>query len=349
MRIADRVEEEKLVISARVAGIVCVGAACLLAATPVQAQERTGVSHPDPVVITTSPDVDPAPAPVKAAAKPSAAIPATSPSGTSGTVYGPYVPYHAPGTPAPTAQKEAAFDPDANIVTEATAGKSDRRLLSDALNDKNDPDAGIVMHVPSKAGEIPDGTLVKARLRETLSTMTTQPGTKFTAVVSAPVMRDGKVIVPEGAMLEGRVTWVRGGKRIGGPAAIHLEPRTVTLPDGSQYILHAGVIDTDSWDNTGVDDEGTITRKQNGKKTLGAMALATGGPMAAGAVIGGLPGAVIGAGVGAGVGTVIWLKQDRQAELPKDLELVFSLTEPMSTTPLNAAVAPAKAKSPGGE
>ena len=341
MRSADRVEREKLVANARVAGIVCVGAACVLAATPILAQERSGVSHPSPVVITTTDD-DTAPPPAKAA-KPSAAIPASAPSET---VYGPYVPYQAPGTPAPAVQKEAAFDPDANIVTEETAG---RRPLREAQDAKNDPDAGIVTHVPSKAGEVPDGTLVKARLRETLSTMTTQPGTKFTALVSAPVMREGRVIVPVGAVLEGRVTWVRGGKRIGGPAAIHLEPRTVILPDGGQYMLHARVIDTDSWDNTGVDDEGTITRKQNGKKTLGAMTLAAGGPMAAGAVIGGLPGAVIGAGVGAGVGTVIWLKQDRQAELPKDLELVFSLTEPMSTTPLSAAMVPAKAKSPGGE
>jgi hypothetical protein len=282
---------------------------------------------------------------VKPAAKPSAAIPATS----SETVYGPYVPYNGSGAPAANAPSQSAFDPDANIVTEATAGRSERRLLSDAANAKNDPDAGIVTHVPSKAGEVPDGTLVKARLREMLSTLTTQPGTKFTALVSAPVMRDGRVIVPTGSVLEGRVTWVRGGKRIGGPAAIHLEPRTVTLPDGGQYILHARVIDTDSWDNTGVDDEGTITRKQNGKKTLGVMTLAAGGPMAAGAMIGGLPGAVIGAGVGAGVGTVIWLKQDRQAELPKDLELVFSLTEPMSTTPMSAAMPATRTTGPGGE
>ena len=340
MRIANRVDGEKLIENARVAGIVCVGAAMMLAATPLMAQERSGVSHPDPVVITA--DQDPAPAPVKPVAKPSAAIPATTHE-----VYGAYVPYHAPGTAAAPAKD--AFDPDANIVTAETAGRSERRPLSEAMNAKNDPDAEIVTHVPSKAGEVPDGTLLKARLRETLSTMTTQPGTKFTAEISSPVMRDGRVIIPSGAMLEGRVTWVRGGKRIGGPAAIHLEPRTVTLPDGGQYILHARVIDTDSWDNTGVDDEGTITRKQSGKKTLGVMTLAAGGPMAAGAMIGGLPGAVIGAGVGAGVGTVIWLKQDRQAELPKDLELVFSLTEPMSTTPMSAAMPATRTTGPGGE
>ena len=79
------------------------------------------------------------------------------------------------------------------------------------------------------------------------------------------------------------------------------------------------------------------------------MGLATGGGLATGAILGGLPGAVIGAGVGAGVSTVVWLKQDRQAELPKDLGVVFSLTEPMSTTPVSAAVAPVKMGMPGGE
>ena len=79
------------------------------------------------------------------------------------------------------------------------------------------------------------------------------------------------------------------------------------------------------------------------------MSLAVGGPLAAGAVIGGVPGALIGAGVGAGAGTVVWLKQDRQAELPKDLRVVFSLTEPMSITPVSAAVVPLKSGMPGGE
>jgi hypothetical protein len=46
---------------------------------------------------------------------------------------------------------------------------------------------------------------------------------------------------------------------------------------------------------------------------------------------------------------VVWLKQDRQAELPKDLRVVFSLTEPMSITPASAAVVPLKSGTPGGE
>jgi hypothetical protein len=35
------------------------------------------------------------------------------------------------------------------------------------------------------------------------------------------------------------------------------------------------------------------------------------------------------------VSTVLWLKQDRQATLAKDVPLVFSLTTPMILTPLS--------------
>ena len=335
----------------RISGIACLTAAWMLAATAGLAQsspgsdERSGVSHPGAVADTVAPETATGP-PVK----PSAAIsaPATA-TDSSQPVYGPYVPYRAPGTQQQSATK--AFDPDGSIVTEATAGRDERHLLGTPSNGatKTDNDAGVVTYVPSRPGEIPNGTLVKVRLREDLSTLTTKPGTKFTADVSEAVMRDGRVIVPVGSLLEGRVTWVRGGKRIGGPAAIHLEPRTVTLPDGTQYELRAQAIDTDRWDAMNVDSEGTIQRKGNGKKTAAELSLAAGGGMAAGAMMGGLPGAVIGAGVGAGVGTVVWLKQDRQAELHKNLGVVFSLTEPMSISPASAMATPLKIASPGGE
>lgn len=332
----------------RLTGLVCAGlAALLLTAAPLRAQdERTGVSHPSNAIINADDDTTapppaaaPAPAPVVKTAKPSAAIPYNADQ-----EYGPYVPYHAAGTPEPAAAAQTAFDPDANIVTAETAGR--HPLAEDS---KDDPDAGIVTMVPGKPGELSDGTLVKVKLREELSTLKTQPGTKFTAEVAEPVMKDGKVIVPAGAVLEGRVTQVHGGTRLNGGAAIHLEPRMVVLPDGMQYAVRARAIDTDSWQNTHVDEEGTITRRGNGKQTATVMGLSAGSGAAAGAMIGGVPGAVIGAGVGAGAATVVWLKQDRQATLPKDLEIIFSLTEPMSITPAHAATDGAKADAPGAE
>jgi hypothetical protein len=330
------------------AGFVSLVAAWMLAASAATpsalAQDaHSGVSVPDNSVLNAAPGEATHPA-----AKPSAAIQATQ----QPTVYGPYVPYHGPlasgsSAFASSAANSAAFDPDAIIVGEAAAGQDQRRRTISA-KDANDPDAGIVTSVPSAPGEIADGTLIKARLREQLSTLTTRPGSKFTAEISEPVMREGRVVIPMGAIVEGRVTWVRGGKRIGGSAAIHIEPQRVTLPDGSEYLLRARVIDTNSWDNTKVDDEGTILRSENKKRNAAVMGLTTGGGIAAGAMIGGVPGALIGAGVGAGISTVVWLQQDRQAVLPKDLGLVFSLTEPMSTTPTSAEAVPPSPTTHGG-
>ena len=324
-------------------------------------QQRLGVSRPDPSPIAVTPYSDSdatagsasssaaVPQPMQPA-KPSAAVPAAQAVAAEATdSSAPTVPSSkadaqtdpAPGTTQANANGAgaAAFDPDASIVTEQTAGRAQRQLLSEAENAvaQGNPDEGIVTHVPAPPGEVPDGTLVKVKLREDLSTLTTKPGTSFTAEVCEQVTRDGQVVVPVGALMTGRVTWVRGGKRLGGAAGIHLEPSTVTLPDGSQYALRARAIDTGNWDDTRVDSEGTILRRDHAKGTAEAIGLAAGGGLAAGAEIGGLPGAVIGAGVGAGTGTAVWLKQDRQAELPKDLQIVFSLTEPMRIAPLSTS------------
>lgn len=373
MRNMPRIENVKSAKDIPVAGIICVAAAILLAASPMLAQaqsdaaqdERSGVSRPDSRPITVTPYNDDA-SMVESVqpVKPSAAIPKADTSASSGQrVYGSYAPDTAPrllvrnkavatGNSTAVKNKEAtAFDPDANIVTEETAGRADRQLQSEtvATAAKGDIDDGIVTRVPSRPGEVPDGTLVKVKLHEDLSSLTTKPGTSFTAEVSEAVLREGQVVVPAGSLLEGRVTWVRGGKRVGGAAAIHLEARTVTLPDGSQYLIHARVIDTDSWDDTKVDAEGTILRKDHAKGVATTMALTTGGGMAAGAVVGGLPGALIGAGVGAGVSTVVWMRQDRQADLPKDLGIVFSLTEPMRVAPLSAQMTRPVVGSGGGK
>jgi hypothetical protein len=366
MRTVDRVERASLAREIRAAAIAGMAAAWILLATPALAQdargmaqngadrnapaasgaaqeERMGVSRPNPAAIPVTPYSDDADSNTPGVgtatpAKPSAATPraATNQKPTAAKI----VTTGNEGDIA-SGKDAAAFDPDANIVTDETAGRADRILMSDTQSRaaKADPDAGIVTRVPSRPGEVPDGTLMRVKLREELSTLTTRAGTSFTAEVSEPVLRDAQVVVPVGALLEGRVTLVHGGKRVGGSAAIHLEPLTVTLPDGSRYLVRARVIDTDSWNDTKVDSEGTILRKDHAKGTAAMIGLSAGGAMAAGAEMGGVPGALIGAGVGAGISTVVWARQDRQATLPKDLSIVFCLTEPMRVTPLSAQLA----------
>jgi hypothetical protein len=278
-------------------------AALVLAAVPTIAQKAmTGVSNPEPTPISATDD-----SVTTTGVKPSAGIPATAPSSATGTVvYGRYVPY--------SGAKVAGGS--ANIATE------------------DDLDSQIVTSVPEREGELREGTLLKTQILENLSTATTLEGTRFTAHLTEAIERNGRVIIPVGSILEGRVTEVHGGRRITGAATLHLETRDITLPDGTHYVVHAQLIDTGKSEFK-VTDEGTLKRRDHPKEMLAVTSLTTGSSAAAGALIGGGVGAVVGAGIGAGVSTVIWLKQDRQATLPKDVQLVFSLRTPMVLTPLS--------------
>lgn len=307
---------------------VCsVAVATTFAAGSANAQ-ATGVSNPPPVTIEATPDEAPvlhqkpsaavAYAPGSPEARSVQAQPQSQSPSASATTYGAYVPYR----PAGAVTAVASHDPDGDIVT------------SPVSQHEQNEDAGIVTYVPSRPNEVPTGTLLTVKIRETISTEKTPVGTRFTAEVTQPMEHEGRVVIPVGSVLHGRVTVVRGGRRIGGPAAIHLLPESVTLPDGTHYILHAQVIDTSEHHATRISDEGTILRRDHVKGTLAAMSLTTGGAAATGAVFGGVPGALIGAGIGAGASTVWWLKQDRQETVPQNTTIVLSLSTPMSITPL---------------
>jgi len=292
-------------------------AALVLAAAPAFAQSAaTGVSHPDPAVITAD---DPMPTPRPLTAKPSAAVPATTGTPATTEVYGPYVPYTGPKVANSAASHVAPVE--------------------------NPEDAMIVTSVPERAGELREGTLLKTKMMDTLSTASTMRGTKFRAELTEPIERDGRVIIPVGSILEGQVTEVRSGRPITGSALLHLETRDVTLPDGTHYIVHAQLIDIGK-SAFNVNDEGTLKKKNDTKQTLIVAGGVTGASAVAGAMIGGGVGAAVGAGIGAGVSTVIWLKRDRQATLNKDETMVFSLTIPMILTPLSGSAV--SSLNPGG-
>jgi hypothetical protein len=298
-------------------------AALVFAAVPAFSQSAmTGVSNPEPVVITANDDNDA----TAQKAKPAAGTPAVAPAeAKTEEVYGPYVPYK---------------------------GATTSNLNTAPAKPVGDVDAQIVLSVPEREGELREGTLLHVRLNDSISTASTSAGAQFTAEVMEPVEKDGRVIIPIGSILDGQVTEARSGRRISGGAALHLEPRSVTLPDGTHYILHAQLIDTNK-SSLNVDREGTLKRRDHAKETLAVMSLTTGGAAAAGAVIGGGVGAAVGAGIGAGVSTFMWLKEDRQASVAKDVRLVFSLTTPMILKPMSngsmsSVVAP-KALAGGGQ
>ena len=257
--------------------------------------QTTGVSHPDETITVSEMRPAPAPAPV--------ASPAESPD----------------AKPSAAIAETAAETPD----------------VTPAHQPLSDPDAGVVEYVPSGPNELPIGTMIKVRMNQTVNTKNTLEGTPFTAYLSEPVMRDGKVVIPVGAEMHGTVENVHGGARFFGRASLRLQADQILLPDGSHYVINAQVIDTDQYHTTQIGKDGAIIRSDHAKKSAAVFTLVAGSAAAAGAVFGGVPGALIGAAAGGSIATAHWLRQDSETRLPVESRVVFSLTTTMPMTPLH--------------
>jgi hypothetical protein len=309
---------------------------------PALSAQTTGVSHPEEIPVTTSPEgvaqplvyegqtvsttVVSAPALKQRtqAAEPIAYVPSDPPVAVAAAP----IRLQPQNYPEPTVQPPPVRDLQAAVDSEPVA-QSVPQQTSQGFIIPADPDAGIVTRVPGPGNEIPVGSMLRVRLLEKLSTGATLPGALFTAELEQSVERDGRILLPAGSIVRGKVTEVHGGRRISGTASIHLAPNSVVLPDGTTYQLRAQVIDTSLVHSQKVDDEGTILGSDHVKGTVAAFGLSTGAGAAAGAVLAGWPGAIIGAAAGAGVSTVVWLKQDHQTELPVGTSLTFGTTAPL--------------------
>ena len=104
-------------------------------------------------------------------------------------------------------------------------------------------------------------------------------------------MRNGKVVVPEGSELHGRVVYATSSSRLRGGSILHLRADDFVLPDGTRYHVHAQVIDTQGSD-TNAKGEGNIVPTAQVKRNLAVLGAGAGG------------GAIVGAAIGGGVGAV---------------------------------------------
>jgi hypothetical protein len=138
---------------------------------------------------------------------------------------------------------------------------------------------------------LPAGSLLRVRLKTTLSDKTNKQGDPFTAMVYDPVTANGEEIIPAGSMLHGHVAFVKESGRVKGVAEMRLVADTIVLPeDDVRYNLSASLEDAQGADCQKVDassEEGTI--KGCGKTAKG---------MAKNAAIGGGVGAAAGLMVG---------------------------------------------------
>ncbi len=287
-----------------------------------QTNPRQGVSNPpaDDVIVTSeTAEVKPSPAhPVVTAksAVPAQAAPATKPA-TAGK--------------AQQARKDADGT-DAGIVQAATPEQETPAtpVLAKRAT-APDPDADIVHPAPLGPNELGEGTMIRVRLKNDLSSNFSQQGERFSSTVASDVVQGDHVVIPAGSEIDGKVVDVSAG-HLGGRGTLYLRPETVKLPGGMRYALHAEVNSTPG-SRARVGAEGEIGPDSQLKKNSLEYAGGVGGGAATGALLGGPVGALAGSIIGAGLVTTHLLVSHPQVNLDAGSVLILTVTERMHLEP----------------
>jgi len=169
---------------------------------------------------------------------------------------------------------------------------------------------------------IPDGTVLQVRMIDSIDSASNQPGDRFRATLDTPITIDDKVIVPQGADIEGHVAELKGAGKFSGKPAIALELTALSV-NGRRYSLH-----TSQYSREGSSRGKNTAEKVGGGAVLGSIigAIAGGGK---GAAIGG----VVGAGAGGGVQAA---SKAPQIHVASESLLSFTLQNPITVTPVSS-------------
>ena len=196
---------------------------------------------------------------------------------------------------------------------------------------------------------IPAGTKVPVALKHAISTRGTREGDAVYAETTFPVVANGRVLIPSGTYVQGRISHIKQAGRVKGRAEVLMHFTTLIYPSGYTVMLPGGLENAPGVDKTKVSDsEGTVRADSQTAQKVGTVA----GPAATGALIGaaaaGAKGMGIGGAAGAAVGTAIALltrgndvKLDAgtsiemviQRDVPVDSDRVPKTTSTASTVP----------------
>jgi hypothetical protein len=197
-----------------------------------------------------------------------------------------------------------------------------------------DPDGDIVHPRPVRRGELVEGTTIRVRLLNRLSTVDSEKGERFQTQVASEVFQGDQVLIPVGARIEGTVVQVSSGHP-GGYGTLRLRPDWLTLPNGNRFQLYAETTGTQG-SKTRVVGEGTIRPTSRWKRDGIEYGSAVGAGAVTGAILGGPAGAATGSIIGAGVITAHLLVSHPQAHLDPGTDLMFTLTQPLDLVPARA-------------
>src|SRR5215471_10809408 len=94
---------------------------------------------------------------------------------------------------------------------------------------------------PVKSYEIPSGTRVPLSLKQAISTKNSKEGDAVYAETTFPVVMDGRVVIPAGTYVQGRIASVKRGGHIKGRAEVLMHFTTLIYPSGYTVMLPGAV------------------------------------------------------------------------------------------------------------
>jgi len=160
---------------------------------------------------------------------------------------------------------------------------------------------------------LPAGTVLTVRLASTVGSKTSNTGDRFNATIATPVASDGKVVLPKGTEVQGKVAQAVPQGRFKGGASLSLALESVTV-GGDAYDIKTNSV--------------SRYQKGKGKRTAAMIGGGAGGGALIGGLAGGGKGALIGALLGGGAGTAgAAYTGEKEIVLPAESMLSFKLTE----------------------
>jgi hypothetical protein len=170
----------------------------------------------------------------------------------------------------------------------------------------------------TRSETLPQGTVLEVVLDQTISSGENRSGDSFEATLAAPVVIEGKMVIPKDAKVHGHVDDAEGSGRLKGVAHLDLTLDSIEV-GGKSYDLQTSHIDR----------TGQNHNKRNGELIGGGAGVGA----LIGALAGGGKGAVIGGAVGAGAGTGTAAYTGKQdIRVPAETRLSFQLSRPLTIT-----------------
>ncbi len=223
------------------------------------------------------------------------------------------------GNPAEEIQDKR--DPDGRSEITEEVNDSESEPAKESEEEKKDNTSKIPL-LKGSVSKVPGGTKLKIILETPVDEITSMIDDEITARTSENIEIDGKVIIPAGSTVIGKISEINLAKRLHKAGSVRIEFKNLTMPDGRQVPIIASVLT----------HSGLIKGKYTKKSALISSATIL-GPAAAGFGAGfAAQGDLVGAGVGALIGTLAGVglftfQKGNMVDLKSGDELSIELTE----------------------